>query len=89
MFYNLKHCSEDVQPGEKGCRDSVKIQEGDIELLQRCRETNRPITVTSLGPVLNITLTATTKVFPKRGFLGHFKGEAQENISNDFSFIKD
>lgn len=76
MYCNLTHCPEGVQPGEKACRDSVKIEEGGIELLRKCGETNRPIQVTSVGPVLNITLTATTKVFPKRGFLGHFKGES-------------
>ncbi|KAK4296900.1 hypothetical protein Pmani_030637 [Petrolisthes manimaculis] len=64
---------EDAQPGNKGCRDSIKIQENGTELLEKCGVTNVPITVTSKGPVLNVTLTATSKLFPKRGFLGHFK----------------
>lgn len=53
----------------------MEVSEGSKEILARCGDTNRPLTVVSEGPSLNVTLTASDHVFPKRGYVAHYKGE--------------
>lgn len=65
---------EMLQPNEDTCRDSISVTEGSKQLLHRCGETNRPISITSEGHALNVTLTATSNVYPKRGYVAHFQG---------------
>ncbi|XP_069956397.1 uncharacterized protein [Cherax quadricarinatus] len=64
---------EIVSPNEVSCRDSLSVTEGSKQLLHRCEETKVPLSITSEGPELNITLTATTNLFPKRGYVAHFQ----------------
>ncbi|XP_042239777.1 uncharacterized protein LOC121877896 [Homarus americanus] len=62
-----------IQPNEESCRDSVTVTEGSKQLLQKCGETNKPLKIKSEGPELNVTLTATSNVYPKRGYIGYFQ----------------
>ncbi|XP_050706412.1 uncharacterized protein LOC126991778 [Eriocheir sinensis] len=64
---------EILQPTEDRCRDSVEVSEGSKVILARCGDTNKPLTVVSEGPSLNVTLTASDHVFPKRGYVAHYK----------------
>ncbi|XP_066985289.1 uncharacterized protein [Macrobrachium rosenbergii] len=61
------------QPIEESCKDSLTVFEGSKQLLNRCGEINQPLTIVSEGSSLNITLNASTKLFPKRGYLAHFQ----------------
>lgn len=70
--------TEILQPTEDRCRDSVQVSEGSKVILARCGDTNKPLNVVSEGPSLNVTLTASDHVFPKRGYVAHYKGEAGE-----------
>ncbi|XP_045624633.1 uncharacterized protein [Procambarus clarkii] len=72
---------EIVQPNEDSCRDSVSVMEGSKQLLLRCGEAKQPLSVISEGPELNVTLTATTKLFPKRGYVAHFQALGCETPS--------
>ncbi|XP_063884131.1 uncharacterized protein LOC135113074 [Scylla paramamosain] len=64
---------EIMQPTETRCKDSVEVSEGSKVMLERCGDTNRPLTITSVGPSLNVTLSASSHVFPKRGYVAYYK----------------
>lgn len=78
-FYCLQSavliCTEILQPTEDRCRDNVEVSEGSKVILARCGDTNKPLTVTSEGPSLNVTLTASDNLFPKRGYVAYYQGE--------------
>ncbi|CAL4068002.1 unnamed protein product, partial [Meganyctiphanes norvegica] len=63
----------DMRDGEKTCTDSVVVREGEHELLHRCGESNKPLTVTSEGNLINVTLIATSELYPKRGYIAYWK----------------
>lgn len=67
--------TEIVQPSEDSCRDSLSVTEGSKQLFHQCGETNQPLRITSEGSEMNLTLTATSTVFPKRGYLAYFQGK--------------
>ncbi|KAK7074502.1 hypothetical protein SK128_018083, partial [Halocaridina rubra] len=65
---------EDVStPAGDECRDSLLVTEGSKQLLTRCGEINQPISITSEGSSLNITLNAYDDLSPKRGYIAHFQ----------------
>lgn len=64
---------EILQPTEDRCRDTVQVNEGSKVLLARCGDSNKPLQVISEGPSLNVTLTASDHLFPKRGYVAHYQ----------------
>ncbi|XP_071550404.1 uncharacterized protein [Panulirus ornatus] len=71
---------EIVQPSEDSCRDSLSVTEGSKQLFHQCGETNQPLRITSEGSEMNLTLTATSTVFPKRGYLAYFQALGCETL---------
>ncbi|XP_076058566.1 uncharacterized protein LOC143035585 [Oratosquilla oratoria] len=73
------HMREIIQPMEKECRDSISVQEGSKQLLFRCGELKKPLTIESEGNALNITMKTSIDLFPKRGFVAHFQAVGCES----------
>lgn len=67
-----------IAPYDADCVDWIDITENGLNLVKTCGDVLEDVVVHSQGSALNVSFVANSKtIYPKRGFLFHYKGEFQ------------